>query len=116
MDISVHRNFFGRQISSFESDIPLKLPNSTQDNIPSPSSITFPGVFIRAPAILSVKDEVGVRVLGEIHSPANGRKVIVAAQQGPLLATVFHPELTRDTRIHEYFVDVVREYQRKRCS
>jgi 5'-phosphate synthase pdxT subunit len=129
MDISVHRNFFGRQISSFESQISLTLSpgqttsSASHSSSSPPSSITFPGVFIRAPVILSVKDGAGVQVLGEIpHYPSpsssssnNGpSKVIVAAQQGPLLATVFHPELTSDKRVHEYFVEVVREYKSKR--
>eukprot|EP00026_Physarum_polycephalum_P016538 Phypoly_transcript_17463.p1 GENE.Phypoly_transcript_17463~~Phypoly_transcript_17463.p1 ORF type:complete len:224 (+),score=42.40 Phypoly_transcript_17463:103-774(+) len=117
MDISVHRNFFGRQIASFETEISLNLP-SNQSTSPSPSH--FPGVFIRAPAILGVKE--GVKILGEINTPTPASsssqnnpketKIIVAAQQGPLLATVFHPELTSDKRVHEYFVEMVRENQR----
>jgi 5'-phosphate synthase pdxT subunit len=124
MDISVHRNFFGRQISSFETEISLNLPTSQTTNPPttptSPSTSHFPGVFIRAPAILGVKE--GVKILGEINPPSSSTssstpnnhtetKVIVAAQQGPLLATVFHPELTSDKRVHEYFVEMVRENQ-----
>lgn len=118
MDISVHRNFFGRQISSFEEQLSLNLPTISTST--TPHNITFPGVFIRAPAILSVKEEAGVKVLGEINTPSSSAqkeaKVIVAAQQGPLLATVFHPELTSDKRLHEYFVELVREYKKKRST
>lgn len=101
----MHRNFFGRQIASFEQDVPFNF-SEKQDN-------SFPGVFIRAPAILSVQE--GVQILGEItHTTgsSNGepQKVIVAAQQGTLLATVFHPELTSDGRVHKYFVDLVRKH------
>jgi len=119
MDISVHRNFFGRQIASFEQDIPLILPQSAQPDKAAQhnekGNIQFPGIFIRAPAILSAHE--GVEVLGEITlAPTPQRseaKVIVAAQQGPLLATVFHPELTHDKRVHEYFVEMVRKYKKE---
>jgi pyridoxal 5'-phosphate synthase pdxT subunit len=122
MDISVHRNYFGRQIASFEQVINLSFPKSANTNSSSsPSSTHFPGVFIRAPAILGVKEEAGVKVIGEIEVPNTGKgeeekkggKVIVAVQQGSRLATVFHPELTSplDKRVHEYFVELVREYK-----
>ena len=86
MDINVRRNAFGRQIDSFVANLMVG------DN-PTP----YPAVFIRAPVILSVGP--GVKVLA--HLP-DGR--IVAAQQGHLLATAFHPELTPDLRFHRAFM------------
>ncbi|OEU54870.1 MAG: glutamine amidotransferase subunit PdxT [Desulfuromonadales bacterium C00003096] len=97
MDITVDRNAFGRQIASFETelDIPdLEVISST----PTP----FPGIFIRAPLITAVE--------GEAESLAklpDGR--IVAARQGYLLATAFHPELTEDDRVHRYFLHLIQE-------
>ena len=93
IDMTVRRNAFGRQVDSFESDIPL-------------SGVAGPplrGVFIRAPWV----EETGepVEIIGT--EPATGR--IVAVRQGPLLATAFHPELTGDARVHQLFVDMVRE-------
>jgi 5'-phosphate synthase pdxT subunit len=96
IDITVRRNAFGRQVDSFERDLELA---GIADH-PQPP---FRAVFIRAPW---VEDAGGaVEVLGA--DPATGR--IVAVRQGPLLATAFHPELTGDTRVHGYFVDMVRE-------
>jgi 5'-phosphate synthase pdxT subunit len=91
--ISVRRNAFGRQVDSFESDIPLR-------GIGGPD---FRAVFIRAPWVEEAAADV--EVLGT--EPRTGR--IVAVRQGPALATAFHPELTPDRRIHELFVDMVRE-------
>jgi 5'-phosphate synthase pdxT subunit len=94
MDISVERNAFGRQIASFEID--LEIPALTKVK---PQGGPFHAVFIRAPLIESVSN--GVQVLA--HVP-DGR--IVAAQQGHLLATSFHPELTLDDRFHRYFISL----------
>ncbi|MDW8052510.1 MAG: pyridoxal 5'-phosphate synthase glutaminase subunit PdxT, partial [Armatimonadota bacterium] len=85
MDIAVVRNAFGRQIDSFEADLPFA---------PTPER-PVRGVFIRAPIVSRVGQ--GVQVL----STFDGK--IVAVQQGKLLATAFHPELTDDERIHRYF-------------
>ncbi len=93
LDISVRRNAFGRQVDSFESDIPLR-------GVAGPA---FRAVFIRAPWVEEAA--AGVEILGA--EPRTGR--IVAVRQGPALATAFHPELTPDRRIHELFVDMVRE-------
>ena len=93
IDIGVRRNAFGRQVDSFESDIPLR-------GIGGPD---FRAVFIRAPWVEEAGP--GVEILGT--EPRTGR--IVAVRQGPALATAFHPELTPDRRIHEFFVDMVRE-------
>ena len=94
--MTVRRNAFGRQVDSFESDICL-------DGIASPPEPPFRAIFIRAPWVEAVSAEV--TVLGTER--VTGR--IVAARQGPLLATSFHPELTGDLRIPRYFVDMVRE-------
>ena len=91
MDIEVERNAFGRQVDSFEADVPIA-------EIEGPP---FHAIFIRAPLIRDVGE--GVTVLGKL---ADGR--IVAARQGHLLATAFHPELTADQRVHAYFLSFVR--------
>jgi len=96
IDMTVRRNAFGRQVDSFESDVCL-------DGIASPPDPPFRAVFIRAPWVEAVNEQV--TVLGTER--VTGR--IVAVRQGPLLATSFHPELTGDLRIHRYFVDMVRE-------
>lgn len=92
MDITVERNAFGRQISSFETD--LNVPALSQID---PDERPYHAVFIRAPLIESV--QAGAEVLSSLE---DGR--IVAAQQGHLLATSFHPELTDDDRFHRYFL------------
>lgn len=90
MDISVRRNAFGRQVDSFEAEL----------QIPVLGEEAFPGVFIRAPLIESCDD--GVEVLACL---ADG--TIVAARQGKMLGTAFHPELTGDLRFHRYFLDII---------
>ncbi|OGO38861.1 MAG: glutamine amidotransferase subunit PdxT [Chloroflexi bacterium RBG_16_57_11] len=94
MDIKVARNAFGRQVNSFEADL----------DVPALKAATglkkpYHAVFIRAPMIESVNGEA--KVLASLPD-----KRIVAAQQGHLLATAFHPELTDDTRFHEYFLSL----------
>jgi 5'-phosphate synthase pdxT subunit len=93
IDMTVRRNAFGRQVDSFEADIPLR-------GVPGPA---LRAVFIRAPWV----EETGpdVEILGA--EPGTGR--IVAVRQGPALATAFHPELTGDPRVHKLFVDMVRD-------
>jgi 5'-phosphate synthase pdxT subunit len=95
MDIKVQRNAFGRQIDSFETDLDipeLKQATGTKDS--------YHAVFIRAPIIESVSGDAKI-----LASISDGR--IVAAQQGHFLATSFHPELTNDSRFHEYFLSLV---------
>jgi 5'-phosphate synthase pdxT subunit len=92
MDIIVQRNAFGRQVDSFEAD--LAIPELGEGG-------PYHAIFIRAPIIDSVQGDA--RVLSAL---SDGR--IVAAQQGKLLATSFHPELTGDTRFHEYFLSLTR--------
>jgi 5'-phosphate synthase pdxT subunit len=95
MDITVERNAFGRQVDSFETD--LWLPMLALPERP------FHAVFIRAPLIDGVG--TGVDVLARLDGPdGKGGGRIVAARQGRLLATSFHPELTGDDRFHRYFL------------
>ncbi len=94
MDITVRRNAFGRQVDSFETDLhvpALYALDGLDDHRP------FHAVFIRGPVIASVGP--AVEVLARL---ADGR--VVAARQGRLLATAFHPELTNDDRFHRYFL------------
>jgi 5'-phosphate synthase pdxT subunit len=94
MDIKVARNAFGRQVDSFEADLDIaELKQATGTAHP------YHAVFIRAPIIESVSGDAKI-----ISSLPDGR--IVAAQEGRLLATSFHPELTADTRFHEYFLSL----------
>lgn len=95
MDISVQRNAFGRQVESFEVDLDIPVLARHGNGRARP----FHAVFIRAPLIESVGN--GVEVLATVESGA-----VVAAQQGKLLATSFHPELTSDGRFHEYFMEL----------
>jgi 5'-phosphate synthase pdxT subunit len=96
MDIRVERNAFGRQVASFEVD--LEVP-ALQTLSPGTAPRPYHAIFIRAPLIEAV--EGSARVLANLE---DGR--IVAAQQGRLLATSFHPELTQDDRFHRYFLSV----------
>jgi 5'-phosphate synthase pdxT subunit len=94
MDITVERNAFGRQVNSFEVDLDVPALLEVE-----PSGQPFHAVFIRAPLIESV--QANTCILAKL---ADGR--IVAAQQGHLLATAFHPELTGDDRFHRYFLQL----------
>jgi len=91
MDITVERNAFGRQVDSFEADLNIKGVDGDKP---------FHAIFIRAPLIESVGE--GVDVLARVEK--DNAEVIVAARQGNLLATSFHPELSHDDRFHRYFV------------
>ncbi len=90
MDIKVERNAFGRQLDSFETDL----------EIPALGDEPFPGVFIRAPRIESVGDDVEVLAKLENGTP-------VAAREGNMIVTAFHPELTDDLRWHRYFLSLI---------
>jgi len=104
LDMTVRRNAFGRQIDSFEADVPL----DGVDGEP------FHAVFIRAPWVDDVG--AGVSVVGRVEgAPVAGAGRIVAVRQGVLLATAFHPELTGDHRVHGLFVEIVREYLKERA-
>jgi len=95
MDIQVERNAFGRQVDSFEIDLEIPALKTVSAETP-----VFHSIFIRAPLIESVGKDVETLV-----ALPNGK--IVAARQGHLLATSFHPELTEDARFHRYFLEVV---------
>ena len=94
MNITVSRNAFGRQKDSFEAEL----------SIPVLGEKPFPGVFIRAPVIKQANSKV--EILARL---ADG--IGVAARQGKLLASAFHPELTSDLRFHRYFLDIVAGHQ-----
>ena len=96
MDLQVERNAFGRQLQSFETEL----------EVPRLGTEPLPAVFIRAPAILRVGPKVET-----LASLPDGP--IVAAEQGPILVTCFHPELSEDLRFHRYFLDKVREQKRR---
>ena len=91
LDVAVRRNAFGSQLDSFETDL----------SIPVLGDPPLHAVFIRAPVVESAGP--GVTVLGALD---DGR--IVAVEQGNLLGTSFHPEITGDTRFHEYFLQKIR--------
>lgn len=88
-DIKLERNSFGRQRESFEADISM-------DSINIPK---FNGVFIRAPSVSDTGSDV------EVLSKFNGR--IVAIKKGNVIGTSFHPELTKDTSLHKYLLNLV---------
>jgi len=92
MDITVERNAFGRQVDSFETD--LAIPELGEGG-------PYHAIFIRAPIIESVQGGASI-----ISSLPDGR--IIAARQGKLLATSFHPELTQDARFHQYFLSLAK--------
>jgi pyridoxal 5'-phosphate synthase pdxT subunit len=95
-DLQVDRNAYGRQVRSFEADVDL-----------AGEEPPLRGVFIRAPRIRALGD--GVEVIGEL----SGEPVLV--RDGRLLLASFHPELTDDTRVHERFLEMVREETRVRA-
>lgn len=90
MDIKVNRNAFGRQIDSFEADLDIK----------PLGELPFHAFFIRAPVVTEVGKDVDV-----LATLNDGQ--IVAVQEGHLLATAFHPELTNDPRLHQHFIDMI---------
>jgi len=96
LDLEVSRNAYGRQVASFEVDLEL----SGEDE-------PLHGVFIRAPRVTDAGP--GVEVLAEL----NGEPVLL--REGRLLVASFHPELTADTRVHERFLELVREEDRVRA-
>jgi pyridoxal 5'-phosphate synthase pdxT subunit len=99
INIEIERNAFGRQVDSFESDL----------SMPVLGDRPFPGVFIRAPLIRTLGD--GVQVLCQLPSGA-----VVAAREDNRLVCSFHPELTDDSRFHEYFLSLDRGDAFKKSS
>ena len=89
MDMKILRNAYGRQVNSFEVDV----------NIPEIGSKPFRAVFIRAPTIEKVWDDTKVW--------AKYQDTIIGAKKGNILALTFHPELSDDLRIHEYFIKTI---------
>jgi 5'-phosphate synthase pdxT subunit len=89
LHVTVNRNFFGRQVDSFETTL----------SVPSFDPPLSKGIFIRAPAITELGE--GVVALAQLPGP-----IYVAVSQGPILATAFHPELTPDMRWHALFVEM----------
>ncbi|MEE8567783.1 MAG: pyridoxal 5'-phosphate synthase glutaminase subunit PdxT [Anaerolineales bacterium] len=98
LDITIERNAFGRQVNSFEID--LIIPALEDPERP------FRALFIRAPLIERVGR--GVEVLAHLPEDQERTGRVVAAQQGHILATSFHPELTEDNRFHRYFINLVK--------
>jgi len=90
MDVEVDRNAYGRQVASFEADLEL-----------AGEAEPLRGVFIRAPRVRSTGDDV------EVLAEHDGEPVLL--REGRFLVASFHPELTEDTRVHELFLDQVRE-------
>lgn len=95
IDIKVRRNAYGRQIDSFEDIVGINL-----DHKPDP--IGFKSIFIRAPKIIYTGENVSVL-------SSSGDEVLLARQRN-ILVCAFHPELTDDTRIHEYFIEMINKY------
>ena len=101
LDITVDRNYFGRQVDSFEAalDVPALAASARPEDADGP----FHAIFIRAPAVVETGPEV--QVLARL--PENGP--IVAVRQGHLLGAAFHPELSDDLRFHRYFLHMVND-------
>lgn len=102
LDVVVSRNYFGRQLGSFIA--PLKLSNFGASSTITDKDAVFDAVFIRAPVVFkTLSDEV--KVLAEVEDPSDpAKKLIVAVEQGHMMGTSFHPELSDDTRIHEIWL------------
>jgi 5'-phosphate synthase pdxT subunit len=97
VDVAVNRNAYGRQVASFEADLPL-----VGEDEP------LRGIFIRAPRVRDAGPEV------EVLAELDGEPVLV--RQGRFLVASFHPELTADTRVHQLFLQLVQEGRRSRLS
>ena len=96
LDITVRRNAFGRQVESFEGDV----------DIDGVEGGPLHAVFIRAPWVEQTGGQV--EILGRVVPPGTDEPKIIAVRQGNLLATSFHPEVTDDLRVHQFFLDLVR--------
>ncbi len=93
LDVKLERNSFGRQRESFEAEIAMDSINIPQ----------FRGVFIRSPSVSEVSSDVEVL--------AKFNEKIVAIKKGNIIATSFHPELTKDVSLHKYFINLVKDYK-----
>jgi pyridoxal 5'-phosphate synthase pdxT subunit len=96
LDVKVLRNGYGRQVASFEADVELEGEGAL-----------LRGVFIRAPRVAEIGD--GVEVVGRLEDEP------VLVREGRILAASFHPELTDDTRVHERFLELVRQERHVRA-
>jgi len=106
LPIRTTRNYFGSQIASFETQLSI-----------TPLKETFPAIFIRAPIVEEIyesvngdKDVEEVEVFSKVtvYSGMEEKDVIVAVRKGPIFGTAFHPELTKDNRLHEWWItDIV---------
>lgn len=94
MDMAVSRNAFGRQVDSFETGV-------TVDGLDGDTSVPFPAVFIRAPKVIETWGEA--TIIARLN-----HQTAVAVRQQKHLATAFHPELTADPRLHQYFLRLAR--------
>lgn len=113
---TVYRNYFGSQLGSFKQT--LAIPDAlAASGVLANSTSDYEAVFIRAPAVEKIADDVQVlaRVVQEKtseYAAGDGTtEVIVAVRQGAILGTSFHPELTADSRWHQYFVSMVKDMQ-----
>lgn len=132
MPITTSRNCFGRQKESFVADIFIvdkKLRDCVNENVETEmkdlkigdvsnedtssfkDNSKFPGIFIRAPGIVSVEKPNSVEILATLQIGVS-EFVPVALRRDNLMVTSFHPELTQDLRFHKYFIDIVLE----KCS
>ncbi len=102
LDIGVARNYFGRQIDSFEAELEIK----------GIEGDPMRAVFIRAPIVKDIGD--GVEIIASVPSGSSGDDgTAVAVKKGRVMATSFHPELTTDTRLHALFVQLAEEALKK---
>lgn len=106
MDINVVRNGYGRQLGSFTTLGSIATSNTTEPNIVYTSISDFPMVFIRAPYIREIGPKVSI--LATIENK------IVAVRQDNMLACSFHPELTKDLRLHNYFIDMIKNNNKRK--
>jgi pyridoxal 5'-phosphate synthase pdxT subunit len=103
LPIRTTRNYFGSQIASFETQLSIK-----------PLSEPFPAIFIRAPVVEEIyesleeeKEKLEVFSTLEVHTDTEQKDLVVAVRKGSILGTAFHPELTKDNRLHEWWVKEV---------
>ena len=106
MDVVVSRNYFGRQINSFEQEVEIANPELIAQTEASADSSRYLGVFIRAPAVVKINDP-SVCVLAYLKKADADEKTIVACRQENIISTAFHPELTEDMRWHRYFFNTI---------
>ncbi len=117
LHVTVHRNYFGSQLGSFSADLKINGSIYEFNDIRRRSletklidELTYKAVFIRAPVIVDISEDVEVlatvrtnRISAEACECVGNENSIVAARQGNILVTSFHPELTKNSRWHRYF-------------